>query len=618
MAIIKCPECGHQISEKATNCPSCGVEIAGKITRCAVCGEVFFKDDCLCPNCYHPYHSSDMISEEEEKEEQLPPVDEKPSMEDVTDLPEKDAQEEDVPEVSVQEESEMSEATEVEDHPQADGISVGEEPEPSQEDKEEVTQEKHDEVSDTDDEITYIDTDDEGLEKPEHEEVPTDENSGEKHSYIPVIVSLAITALILAVCFYFYNDVKQSRENEAFEMALRSEDVNQINAFLRNFSDASESHRQAAAAAITQLTKEKDDLSLSLVTREKSKLKQYLVDYPETPQKQLILAMIDSIDWEDADKTKTKAAYEKYLADHADGLFAKVAKEKITVKTSTGTSEDGVMAKSLFREFFLAVNGNDASRMTATLNGQISNFLGTEGASANDVTNWMRRQHGDDVSSVIWKLNHDYNITRREEAGHSEYLIDFTAKQTIVKKDGRASSENYKVSSKVTDGKKIASMTMTKYTPQSTPAPATAQSSSSGSTGSSQKNSSSTTPKPAQQAPKQSASGTTPKPAQQAPKQSAPSTTPKPAQQAPKQSASSTTPKPAQQAPKQSASGTTPKPAQQAPKQSASSTTKPSNSGTSSKTTSAPKSNSSSSSSKTASAPKQGTSVNSQKTSKPQ
>ena len=34
MAIIKCPECGRQISDKAPTCPSCGVEIAGKITKC--------------------------------------------------------------------------------------------------------------------------------------------------------------------------------------------------------------------------------------------------------------------------------------------------------------------------------------------------------------------------------------------------------------------------------------------------------------------------------------------------------------------------------------------------------------------------------------------------------
>ncbi len=53
MAIIKCPECGHQISDKAPVCPQCGVEVAGKITRCPQCGEVYFKEQSTCPNCQH-------------------------------------------------------------------------------------------------------------------------------------------------------------------------------------------------------------------------------------------------------------------------------------------------------------------------------------------------------------------------------------------------------------------------------------------------------------------------------------------------------------------------------------------------------------------------------------
>lgn len=52
MAIIKCPECGHQISDKAPVCPNCGVEIAGKIIKCPFCGEVYLKDEETCPHCH--------------------------------------------------------------------------------------------------------------------------------------------------------------------------------------------------------------------------------------------------------------------------------------------------------------------------------------------------------------------------------------------------------------------------------------------------------------------------------------------------------------------------------------------------------------------------------------
>ncbi|MDD2602207.1 MAG: zinc ribbon domain-containing protein [Prevotella sp.] len=58
MAIIKCPECGREISDKARVCPNCGVEIAGKIVKCFQCGEVYFNDQEFCPNCHHATHVS--------------------------------------------------------------------------------------------------------------------------------------------------------------------------------------------------------------------------------------------------------------------------------------------------------------------------------------------------------------------------------------------------------------------------------------------------------------------------------------------------------------------------------------------------------------------------------
>lgn len=56
--IIKCPECGHQVSDRARTCPSCGVDIAGKVTCCPDCGEYIFKDEHECPNCHCSINAS--------------------------------------------------------------------------------------------------------------------------------------------------------------------------------------------------------------------------------------------------------------------------------------------------------------------------------------------------------------------------------------------------------------------------------------------------------------------------------------------------------------------------------------------------------------------------------
>lgn len=52
MAIIKCPECGHQVSDHATSCPSCGIGIAGHVKKCPHCGAVVFADKDICPDCH--------------------------------------------------------------------------------------------------------------------------------------------------------------------------------------------------------------------------------------------------------------------------------------------------------------------------------------------------------------------------------------------------------------------------------------------------------------------------------------------------------------------------------------------------------------------------------------
>lgn len=61
--IIKCPECGHQVSDRAKTCPSCGIDIAGKITRCPDCGEYIFKDEHECPNCHCSINASADVPE---------------------------------------------------------------------------------------------------------------------------------------------------------------------------------------------------------------------------------------------------------------------------------------------------------------------------------------------------------------------------------------------------------------------------------------------------------------------------------------------------------------------------------------------------------------------------
>ena len=62
--IIKCPECGHQVSNLAETCPSCGIAIAGNISKCPHCGGTMLANQDVCPNCLHSVHERPAIDRE--------------------------------------------------------------------------------------------------------------------------------------------------------------------------------------------------------------------------------------------------------------------------------------------------------------------------------------------------------------------------------------------------------------------------------------------------------------------------------------------------------------------------------------------------------------------------
>ena len=60
MALINCPECNKEISDKATSCPNCGYPVEKKINKnlnssvldlCPKCGKFYSSKEHFCPDC---------------------------------------------------------------------------------------------------------------------------------------------------------------------------------------------------------------------------------------------------------------------------------------------------------------------------------------------------------------------------------------------------------------------------------------------------------------------------------------------------------------------------------------------------------------------------------------
>ena len=425
MAIIKCPECGHQISEKATVCPSCGVEIDGKVTKCESCGEVYFKDEGFCPSCHAPYkrgvsHSHEQRPRTQEKEEK----------------------------------------------PETSAGSAEQKEEKIQERREKQKQEKREE-KDTE---KSTETKEERRRMPETE--PDDEQDFEtesrgkkslKRRVAPYLVSVVMAAIVGAVSIYFYKESKQAKEQQAYKLAMQSNDTIVMHGYLNTYGDAPTQHLDSVRSRIMYMQQSGKDWQTLMSNKTKDLTATFINSYPDSPHLFQATALLDSIDWAAAEALNTSAAYRLYMTEHAKGSHLAQARERVYgINLDTVEQEESKLVDEALGTFFTSVNENDGVALRDLLSDNVSSFMSTEHPTKAEVVGWMQRQHGESVKDLKWQPSEQVEITKRKLEGDKyEYVVRCNASQSMTK-DGKKQNERFKVSATITSGGKLKSMDMIK------------------------------------------------------------------------------------------------------------------------------------------------------------
>lgn len=410
MAIIKCPECGHQISDKAPTCPSCGVEIKGKIIKCSHCGEVYLYDQEMCPNCHHanfgpiPVVNSNPY-ENVQKEQQNP----RRLTEDLFDN-----------EYDEQDDSNEEAATPVANDNE-DGNDGG--------NKKKKTSKK------------------------------------KKKNYSAFIVAFVLALIVLAVSGYFYNKTKTEQEIESFEYAMSSKEPMVLQSYLDQHPDAPKDHRDSILARIKFLQEIDKDWTDAIASGSKTVLLDYLEKNPKSLHKNDVLKMVDSIDWEVAVKENSVEAYENYQKEHPQGIHYGASEEAIrNMKSTTLLPEEKQMVNNLIRRFFQSINDKDEKKIQSTVNDHMSNFLGKPNSTRDDVTAFIRRVWKAELSKIIWHVLGDYKITKSTIAENKyQYNVEVTATKRVERKDKKSVPEaRYRMNAKVNSDTTIVALDLTK------------------------------------------------------------------------------------------------------------------------------------------------------------
>lgn len=398
MAIIKCPECGHEISDKAPFCPSCGVAIAGKVVECPKCGKVYFSELSECPQCHY----------------KRPVADKTPIVENNNAVNTQETEK--TTEVEIMEPKEVN----------------NEQP---------VGANNPEEASD--------------------ESLKTPRNSSRNNKIIIGAV-VAIVAVVIGIGCYFYHSIQSDKELQAYNYAMASNDPQVLQSYLDQYSDAPEAHLDSIQSHLDLIKKTQQDWTNVMISNSKSALEDYIAQHPDSPYKAIAIHKIDSIDWQTAQQQNTVEALELYIEQHSDGEHVEDANQMInSLNSKTIQPEERLMVNSIYGGFLKSLGDKDEEALTSFVNPLLTNFLGKTNATRSDVVTFMHKIYKSDVKSMAWKSLGDYTINKKDVgANQYEYSVAFSAIQTIVGQDDNATEVRYKITSTLNNEGRISDFNM--------------------------------------------------------------------------------------------------------------------------------------------------------------
>lgn len=409
--IIKCPECGHQVSDKAPICPSCGVEIAGHLIKCSYCGEIYLKEDAVCPNCHHSASTDNSVSEDDVKTE--PVKDDSQNNGDYSEAETSSV------ELVVSAES-------IEEEPRLDGT-------PTQDTLTIESPSSDTEVS-TDDMIV----------KPE----------SKNNNHTPLFVSLLIALVICAVLLFFYKRGNDNHEAEEYKIALKSNNRQVMEQYLEDYPNAPLIHINSIRDLLKQTQQNNDEWGRVIQQNTIASYKAYLETHPNTPYKNEILKRVEELYWNEVVNQNTEAAYLGYREKYPKGIHVKEADEKLKIMLdNTSTPSEEKVAVSAVRQFLQGLNSRSTSKIEGVTASSF-NFLGAGGATIADVSKYMREKlYQADVKEITWQLGTVLNATTdKSEDGTTVQKITIPARLEIVREGGKGSNK-YTIKAQIENGK---------------------------------------------------------------------------------------------------------------------------------------------------------------------
>lgn len=418
--MIKCPECGHDVSTHAPSCPGCGCRIQDNVEQCRYCGTYNLKEVLVCTKCGKSLSDNSQATESSAK-----PIVFADSANNETPTPQ----------------NTNANAAKAEDT-----IAVAPEVKPA-----EVPAEPAKPATETTNQTTDSNV------APE-----------EKKSNAKIWIAVAVAVIAIIIGYHFYSNYTEAKaEEEAYTEIVQNPTAENIQAYLDQYPNGA--HYKEVFNLKESLVKSKQDWDRIAMSCSVEDFMTYIDNHPDDAFIPTAQAKVDSLMWVKATLNANKDEYEhylnmdqKYIGQQTHRTEAEAALDNITKLQVSATDRANI--KGIFKNFFDGLSSRSEGSITSAVASTLTSFLNKQSASSSDVITFMHKVNSSDVNSLSFDMS-GFNISKQivPNSDDCTYNVTFNLTQKKECSDASKSGEKkFQVIAKIDQDGKISEFNMKK------------------------------------------------------------------------------------------------------------------------------------------------------------
>lgn len=279
----------------------------------------------------------------------------------------------------------------------------------------------------------------------------------------PALIFLSICLILICGGYYCWSlQSLQAQEQADYERLAELTNPEFYQQFLDEYPDSK--HAAEVNERMQLLQVEQADWLQLQQGISRAAVTHFMQAYPKSLRQRICEDMLDSIDWQEAQKLGTEEAITAYLNSHPAGRFvSQAAEHRNAILLTKVTAEERAMLRSTLETFFtIAVAKRDTAAINQAIRGTMTDFCGTKDADATKIAQYAEAKLAKDVIGLHYLIGQQMEVSKESlPDGMTGYAVAFNLQETISRSDtGKPAEATYRVNARLDHEMKILRMSI--------------------------------------------------------------------------------------------------------------------------------------------------------------